>query len=126
MIGAIAANPHEGSRSEYLAQYVFASFGIAFAVPHHEDSGVDLYCTLTERVGQRLWPRTYFSVQVKSILESWTFSSEESVRWLITHPLPLFDYSCALWKRHPAIYVSITPRRDFISGLCLRSHSGSN
>ncbi len=30
MIGAIPANLHEGSRSEYLAQYVFASFGTVF------------------------------------------------------------------------------------------------
>ncbi len=57
MVGAIAANLHEGSRSEYLAQYVFASFGTAMAVPHQEDSGIDLYYTLTERVGQRAWPR---------------------------------------------------------------------
>ncbi|HKZ78736.1 MAG TPA: hypothetical protein VJ124_10570 [Pyrinomonadaceae bacterium] len=112
MIGAIAANPHEGSRSEYLAQYVFASFGTAFAVPHHEDSGVDLYCTLTERVGQRLWPRAYFSVQVKSILESWTFRSEESVRWLITHPLPLF--LCIVEKTSGHIRVYHTSPRFYL------------
>ena len=34
MVGAIAANLHEGSRSEYLAQYVFASFGTAVSVPN--------------------------------------------------------------------------------------------
>ncbi len=52
MTGSIAANFHEGSRSEYLAQYIFASFGTAVAVQHQEDSGIDLSCTLTERVGQ--------------------------------------------------------------------------
>jgi hypothetical protein len=26
-VGSLAANPHEGSQSEYLAQYVFSSFG---------------------------------------------------------------------------------------------------
>ena len=56
MPGAIAANLHEGSRSEYLAQYIFASFGTAVSVPHQEDSGIDLYCTLTERIGSRAWP----------------------------------------------------------------------
>ena len=40
MVGAIAANLHEGSRSEYLAQYVFASFGTAVPVPHQEDTGI--------------------------------------------------------------------------------------
>jgi hypothetical protein len=33
-VGGIAANLHEGSRFEYLAQYVLASFGTAIAVPH--------------------------------------------------------------------------------------------
>ena len=51
VVGAIAPNAHEGSRSEYLAQCVFASFGAAVAIPHQEDSGIDLHCTLTERVG---------------------------------------------------------------------------
>ena len=49
MTGSIAANPHEGSRSEYLAQFVFSSFGTAIPVPHQEDSGIDIYCTLLER-----------------------------------------------------------------------------
>ena len=33
-VGSIAPNLHEGSRSEYLAQYVFSSFGTAVPVPH--------------------------------------------------------------------------------------------
>jgi hypothetical protein len=45
MTGAIAANLHEGSRSEYLAQFVFSSFGTSITVPHQEDSGLDIYCT---------------------------------------------------------------------------------
>jgi hypothetical protein len=53
MVGSIA-NLHEGSRSEYLAQFVFSSFGTAIPVPHQEDSGLDIYCTLLERDGQRL------------------------------------------------------------------------
>src|SRR2546423_7520370 len=85
MVGAIAANLHEGSRSEYLAQYVFASFGTAVSVPHHEDSGIDLYCTLTERIGSRAWPRAYFSVQVKSTMDSWVLDGNDSVRWLVEH-----------------------------------------
>jgi hypothetical protein len=89
-VGSLAANPHEGSRSEYLAQYVFASFGTVVPVPHQEDTGIDLYCTMTERVGARAWPRHYYTVQVKSAMSCWKFDTYESVRWLIQHPLPLF------------------------------------
>jgi hypothetical protein len=88
-VGALAANFHEGSRSEYLAQYIFASFGTAVSVPHQEDFGVDLYCTLTERLGQLAWPRYHYTVQVKSTMSPWVFDSTDSVRWLVQHPLPL-------------------------------------
>jgi hypothetical protein len=90
MPGAIAANLHEGSRSEYLAQYIFASFGTAVSVPHQEDSGIDLYCTLTERIGSRAWPKADFSVQVKSSMDPWVLDGNDSVRWLVEHPLPIF------------------------------------
>jgi hypothetical protein len=75
MTGSIAANLHEGSRSEYLAQYVFSSFGTAIPVPHQEDSGLDIYCTLLEPQGKRAWPRAYYSVQVKSTMKPWVFGS---------------------------------------------------
>jgi hypothetical protein len=90
MVGAIVANFHEGSRSEYLAQFILASFGTAVAVPHHEDHGVDFFCTLTETVGQMAWAKASYTVQVKSDLKPWAFQSAESVAWLIKHPLPLF------------------------------------
>src|SRR5438128_1012946 len=89
-VGAVATNLHEGSRSEYLAQYVFASFGTATPVPHQEDAGVDLYCTMTEQVGRLSWPRYYYTVQVKSTMDPWRFGSADSVRWLVEHPFPLF------------------------------------
>ncbi len=88
-VGALAANFHEGSRSEYLAQYIFASFGTAVPVPHQEDMGVDLYCTITERIGRLAWPKQHYTVQIKSTLTPWTFATPESVRWLVQHPLPL-------------------------------------
>jgi hypothetical protein len=109
MAGSIAANLHEGSRSEYLAQFVFSSFGTAIPVPHQEDSGLDIYCTLLERVGQRAWPRAYYSVQVKSTMEPWVFGSPESVRWIIEHPLPIF--LCVVQKPEARILVyHTTPR----------------
>lgn len=115
MVGAIAANLHEGSRSEYLAQYVFASFGTAVSVPHQEDSGIDLYCTLMERVGSRAWPRFYFSVQVKSTMDSWVLEGEESVRWLVEHPLPFF--LCIVDKAAARIRVYHTSPRFYVWSL---------
>jgi len=111
MVGAIATNLHEGSRSEYLAQYIFASFGTAVAVPHHEDTGVDLYCTLMEPIGSRAWPRAYFAVQVKSTRDSWVLGGVESVRWLVEHPLPLF--LCVVDKRGARIRVYHTSPRFY-------------
>ena len=114
-VGALAANLHEGSRSEYLAQYIFASFGTAISVPHQEDLGIDLYCTLTERIGQLAWPRYHYTVQVKSTMSPWVFGSVDSVRWLVQHPLPLLlcvlDKSTArlrLYHTFPRFLVRIT------------------
>ncbi|HXF89691.1 MAG TPA: hypothetical protein VNK48_15170 [Xanthobacteraceae bacterium] len=108
-VGSLAANIHEGFRSEYLAQFVFSAFGTAIPVPHQEDTGLDLYCTLLERVGQRAWPRAYYSVQVKSTMEPWIIDGPESVRWLIEHPLPIF--LCVVNKQDATIRVyHTTPR----------------
>ena len=115
MVGAIAANLHEGSRSEYLALYVFASFGTAMSVPQPEDTGIDLYCTLTERIGQRAWPCAYFSVQVKSPMDSWNFNSKESVQWLVEHPLPIF--LCIVDKASARLRVYHTSPRFYVWSL---------
>ena len=108
-VGSIATNLHEGSRSEYLAQYVFSSFGTAVPVPHQEDTGLDMYCTLLEPDGRRAWPRAYYSVQVKSTMEPWIFAGPESVRWIIEHPLPIF--LCVVRKAEARILIyHTTPR----------------
>jgi len=108
MTGSLATGFHEGSRSEYLAQFVFSSFGTAIAVPHQEDTGIDLYCTLLEPEGKRAWPRAYYSVQVKSTMDPWVFGSPES-RWVIEHPLPIF--LCIVQKSEARILVyHTTPR----------------
>src|SRR5215471_5646076 len=111
-VGSIAPNPHEGSRSEYLAQYVFSSFGTSIPVPHQEDSGIDLYCTLIERVGQRAWPRHYYSIQVKSTDDPWHFDGEESVRWFIEFPLPLFF--CVVTKKEARLRIFHTSPRFYV------------
>ena len=108
-VGSIAPNLHEGSRSEYLAQYIFSAFGTAVPVPHQKDSGLDIYCTLMETVGRRAWPHAYYSVQVKSTMDPWVFSSTASVRWLVEHPLPIF--LCIVNKADARILVyHTTPR----------------
>jgi hypothetical protein len=91
MTGATAASFHEGSRSEVLADYLFSAWGTVTPARRQSDYGLDLYCTLTERVGQRGRVREYFSVQVKSSDHAvWEFNDTASVKWLVEHPLPLF------------------------------------
>jgi hypothetical protein len=80
---------HEGTRSEYFAQCVLSTFGTSVPVPHPEDTGIDFYCTLAERIDQLIWAKASYSVQVKSE-GVWVLEGRESVDWLIKHPLPLF------------------------------------
>lgn len=90
MAGSVAANFHEGSRSELLADYLFSTWGTVTPVRRQDDYGVDLYCTLTERMGQRASVTEHYSVQVKSTTDPWLLDDEQSVRWLVEHPTPLF------------------------------------
>lgn len=87
--GAVAANLYQGSRSEYIAQYVFSMFGTATLVPHQEDYGLDLFCTLTRTDGGRAEPYAYYSVQVKSTPDPWVFDTPDSVKWILQYPAPL-------------------------------------
>jgi hypothetical protein len=76
LTGSVAPNFHEGSRSEYLARFVFSVFGTAVPVPHQEDSGLDLHCTLlTPDDDQRAWPHGYYAVQVKSEMKPYETNS---------------------------------------------------
>jgi hypothetical protein len=51
MTGAIAFGFHEGSRSEILSDYLFSAWGTVTPVRRQDDYGLDLYCTLTARLG---------------------------------------------------------------------------
>src|ERR1022692_1638634 len=84
--GSVPANLYAGSRSEYLALYVFSMFGTATQVPHEADYGLDLVCTLTEREGQRARPYAYYSVQVKSTSDPWIFDNPSAVEWVLNYP----------------------------------------
>lgn len=88
--GAIAPNPHEGSRSEIIADYLLSSWGTVTPVRRQDDHGLDLHCTLTERAGQRAFVTDYYSVQVKSDLDPYVFETPDSVRWLVQNPNPVF------------------------------------
>lgn len=88
--GSLAANFHEGARSEYLALYALSALGMAATIPRQEDVGIDLQCALGERIGQRLAIDQYYLVQVKSGPDFGVYDSKESVRWLCAHRHPLF------------------------------------
>lgn len=108
--GAVAANFHEGSRSEVLADYLFSAWGTVTPVRRQSDYGLDLYCTLTERVGQLARVREYFSVQVKSGDDAnWSLNDSASVKWFVEHPLPLF--LCAVDKKAGLVRVYHTISR---------------
>jgi hypothetical protein len=87
--GAIATNYYQGTRSEYLAQYVFSMFGTATQVPHEADYGFDLACTLIRTTEGRGEPYAYYSVQVKSNPDPWVFGVPGSVQWILGYPAPL-------------------------------------
>lgn len=103
MVGALAANFHEGDRSEILADFLFTSWGAVTPVRRQDDIGVDLYCTLTDRVGPLAMVAEYFTVQVKSNASPWTFKTPETVRWLVEHPTPLF--LCVVDRRALSVQV---------------------
>ena len=90
MAGAIAKNAQEGTRSEYFAQFVFSAFGTAIPVPHPEDSGIDLYCTLGNRLGRRFLVTHPYFVQVKSNKDPIEYSGMDDVKWLLSHNYPFF------------------------------------
>lgn len=90
MVGSVARNPHTGSRSEILADYLFSGWGTVTPVRRQDDYGVDLQCTLTEAIGQRAVVTDYYSVQVKSGEGPWVFESADDIRWLFEYPTPLF------------------------------------
>lgn len=64
--GAVSPISHIGFRAELLAQYAFTAWGTVTPIPTAQQGAIDLYCTLSEKIGDRLWPKTPFTVQVKS------------------------------------------------------------
>ena len=46
------------------------------------DYGIDLFCTLTNRIGRRAFVADHYSVQVKSTTDPWVLEGNDSVEWL--------------------------------------------
>ena len=103
MPASIAKNAQEGTRSEYLAQFLLSHFGTAIPVPHPEDSGIDLYCTLGRRVGRRFLVENQYLVQVKSNSEPISYIGSEEVQWLLSHKYPLFI--CIVSKQSASVEI---------------------
>jgi hypothetical protein len=101
--GTIAPNFHEGTRSEYLAQYVFSGFGTSIPVPHPEDSGIDLYCTLGQKIGQRLHVQNYYFVQIKSNKDDIVYEGAKTVEWLLSHNYPFIV--CVIDKKNSMVEI---------------------
>ncbi|WP_417737748.1 hypothetical protein [Rosistilla oblonga] len=112
LTGSTSANFHEAGRSEYLAHFVFSSFGTSVPIPRQEDTGLDLHCTLGEREGQRLWPIASYSVQVKSNADPWLFADKRSIQWIVEHPLPVF--LCVVDKKSASLSIYHTSPRFHI------------
>jgi hypothetical protein len=87
--GCLAANFHTAARTEYLAQYVFSAFGASQLVARTEDFGLDFYCTLGHRIGQRLHVENNYNVQVKSTTKSFSYEDAKSVEWVAALNEPL-------------------------------------
>jgi hypothetical protein len=111
--GSIAPNFHEGARSEYLAQYVLTSFGTASLVPRPEDYGVDFFCSLGHRIGQRLHIENYYSVQVKSNTDEVIYDGRKSVEWLTSLNSPLLLCCVSKSTNTVSIYAAL--------GICMLS-----
>jgi len=108
-IGSHARNAYQGHRSEIIAEFFFSGFGTVVPVPRPADTGIDLYCTLTESAGKKAFSTHLYAVQVKSDAKPFHIESARSMEWFIRHPLPFFF--CVVQKREQKILVYNAPFR---------------
>ena len=81
-------------------------------VPRQEDSGTDLYCTLTEGDSRNAWTDAYYAVQIKSDEKPLVFDQERSVKAFVQFPLPLF--LCIVKKKEQRLWVYHTSPRFYV------------
>ena len=87
--GLLAYNFREGYRSEYLAHYIFASFGPAIPVAREDDFGLDLICNISKREGKVQLVESSYGIQIKSIGTDFKFTKKEAIKWLFHLDFPL-------------------------------------
>lgn len=87
--GVITYNLREGYRSEYIAHFIFSSFGPANPYPREDDFGLDLICNLAEIHGKVMKIRSAYGVQVKSEGSGFEFKGKDALLWLNSLEFPL-------------------------------------
>jgi hypothetical protein len=111
MPGILWDSFRQGNRTEYLANYFLSALGVSAPVPRQEDIGIDFFCSVAQKQGNRLVFGTPYSVQVGSA-DTKTFSyggtdksekwKEAELQWLYSQEIPLFfcvvDKSAASFK----------------------------
>jgi hypothetical protein len=90
MPGSVSVTKMSGARSEVLAEYLFSHGGPVLRGRDESDYGVDLFCALAKREGQRMLLSRPYTVQVKSNRSPWVFKESETIEWLVNHPSPFF------------------------------------
>lgn len=99
MPGSLWSPFREGNRSEYLAQYFLSALGVSVSVPRPEDIGIDFYCALARKSGERLTFHSPFAVQVGSFgTKDFSYGGftkkgvwqKDQLDWIFSQELPLF------------------------------------
>lgn len=97
MSGTRYFNFRQGDRSEYLATYFLSAIGLVTPVPHQEDIGFDLVCSIADQETGRLTFNYQYLVSVKSLsdpnIDLQPAKSEDGnlphITWLFRQELPL-------------------------------------
>jgi hypothetical protein len=87
--GILEYNFREGYRSEYLAHYIFSSFGPAIPVAREDDFGLDLICNISKSDGKVQLVESSYGIQIKSIKTEFKFTKKEAIKWLFHLDFPL-------------------------------------
>jgi hypothetical protein len=118
----------QGDRSEYLAQYILSSLGIAIRVPREEDIGIDFYCSLANLKEGDLTFSSPFTVQIKSNSENVSYGGvdkknvwkEHEIDWLFDQELPFLIGIADKEKHNIKLFITINilynKLRNFFSG----------
>ena len=104
--GLITYNYREGSRSEYLANYVFSAFGPSILISKENDYGLDIICNLAEREGVMSYVKSSYGVQVKSEGFPFKYTNKQATEWLFSLEFPLILAEVSKSNSYIKIYSS--------------------